>query len=471
MPTTGTNEFLPFAIDPEASIISQALWAGDTLRPKGHIPGTIANSALENKALRQATTMAAALGLLISEQGENALDNGDIESLKIALADAIIAVGGGEIQQATETIVGITRYATTVEAEAGTMDTVALTPLKFAQALAKLASSTIANATEEVAGIAKIAKAADVTAKTDDSKIMTPKKTDTMITAALTKAIVDATEAIKGIAMLATLAEAEEGTNDNKIMTPKKTKVAVKLNAPFNKTKLFDVPGSYSWTVPENVKRIVATVQGAGGGGKSVISLSTPSGSADSSGAGGGCAENLIIDVKPGTTISIVVGAGGLPGTYADDDNIYTDPKTFGKPGGLSSIFSSDTNSGVIARGGEGGGWINGYGVAALGGIVEALGTTVLTAQCNFKGGNASMFRVVTDTLDGYTPGGGARLGITSGRFLSEPRNYGENNVTALPVGYGNGGFAGSSYGSVPYVTVIVPSRGGHGAVLISWFE
>lgn len=94
----GINDFLPFAVDPSSNVLPQNVWANTDLRPIGHVPNTIANSALENKALRQATSMVAALGMLIADAGEDAKDNGDIETLKEALASMLRTMGGGSGQ-------------------------------------------------------------------------------------------------------------------------------------------------------------------------------------------------------------------------------------------------------------------------------------------------------------------------------------------------------------------------------------
>ncbi len=62
--------------------------------------------------------------------------------------------------------------ASTVEAEAGTDDTKAMTPLKVIQAIAR----KLVQATEGVLGVAKIATQTQTNAGTDDATIVTPKK-------------------------------------------------------------------------------------------------------------------------------------------------------------------------------------------------------------------------------------------------------------------------------------------------------
>ena len=74
--------------------------------------------------------------------------------------------------EAAEANQGIVRLATNDEAEAGTDDTKAMTPLKVFKAIAK----KLVQATEAVMGAARIATQAQVTAGTDDATIVTPKK-------------------------------------------------------------------------------------------------------------------------------------------------------------------------------------------------------------------------------------------------------------------------------------------------------
>lgn len=77
-------------------------------------------------------------------------------------------------QQATTTIVGITRYATGVETAAQTLGTAAVTPLGLASVVA----------TETSQGLAEIATQAETNAGLDDTRIVTPLKLATYVTAA-----------------------------------------------------------------------------------------------------------------------------------------------------------------------------------------------------------------------------------------------------------------------------------------------
>lgn len=83
-----TNDFIGFASAGSANIMSQVDYAAAAEQGNGVQPGP-ASSALANKIWRQGANMAAALGQIIASQGGDALDNGDIATLKTALASAI----------------------------------------------------------------------------------------------------------------------------------------------------------------------------------------------------------------------------------------------------------------------------------------------------------------------------------------------------------------------------------------------
>lgn len=83
------NDFLPFATDPAANVISQGAWAALVARPGGFVSG-VAKSNQVNKVLRQAAAMAAAMGVLIDTYSDrDALDDGDIVGLATKIAQTI----------------------------------------------------------------------------------------------------------------------------------------------------------------------------------------------------------------------------------------------------------------------------------------------------------------------------------------------------------------------------------------------
>lgn len=82
-----TNDFIGFASNGSANIMSQADYAAAAEQGNGVQPG-MASSRLANKAWRQGANMAAAIGELIKNHGINALDNGDLVTLYNALLAA-----------------------------------------------------------------------------------------------------------------------------------------------------------------------------------------------------------------------------------------------------------------------------------------------------------------------------------------------------------------------------------------------
>ena len=93
-----TNDFIGFASNGSANVMSQADYAAAAEQGDGVQPGP-ASSALANKVWRQGANMAAALGEIIKAQGIDALDNGDIATLSnnivSALSAFLLSLSGG----------------------------------------------------------------------------------------------------------------------------------------------------------------------------------------------------------------------------------------------------------------------------------------------------------------------------------------------------------------------------------------
>lgn len=86
-----TSEIIPFADSPSANIQGQAAYVAEPLRQSGNVPG-IAKSAVNNKALLQATLMAAALGQFIANgQTVNITDQLDYADIATYMATAVAA--------------------------------------------------------------------------------------------------------------------------------------------------------------------------------------------------------------------------------------------------------------------------------------------------------------------------------------------------------------------------------------------
>jgi len=87
------NDFLPFATDMSAEVLTQLQWQNDADRPVGWSTGPADNLAI-NKAIRQACFIAAAIGQVIANSGTDALDNGDLDAF-VAILESLISTGGG----------------------------------------------------------------------------------------------------------------------------------------------------------------------------------------------------------------------------------------------------------------------------------------------------------------------------------------------------------------------------------------
>lgn len=85
------NNFLPFATGGGANVLSQAAYSGSPLLPIGQQPG-IASSALNNKALRQASFVISQLAqYMVNKTGTDALDDGNAGAMLALIVAAFSA--------------------------------------------------------------------------------------------------------------------------------------------------------------------------------------------------------------------------------------------------------------------------------------------------------------------------------------------------------------------------------------------
>jgi len=101
----------------------------------------------------------------------------------------------------------------------------------------------------------------------------------------------------------------------------------------------FTAPGTFSFTVPANVRSLFVRLVGGGGGGASVPAIRWSSGG----GGAGGYSEG-ILSVTPGQNIPFTIGAGGTPGALAN-------PST-GGAGGATTFGPLSAAGGSGGRGG-----------------------------------------------------------------------------------------------------------------------
>jgi hypothetical protein len=122
-----TNDFLPFAADPAANVITQGAWSALPARINGFASG-LAQSSQVNKVWRQASAMASVLGQAIVDIGNlDALDDGNVTALLNGLKTAIRS--------------GKLNY---FSAPTGTANALVITPAPAVAALADIAGTALA---------------------------------------------------------------------------------------------------------------------------------------------------------------------------------------------------------------------------------------------------------------------------------------------------------------------------------------
>lgn len=130
-----TNEILRFAeTNTGTNLLTQAEYASDAQRLIGHQPG-IARAKLENKALRQASLMAAGLAQFIAAyQANNVTDSRTPQQIADDLLSAITA-NIPVVPDASTTVKGVIEIATTEESQAWVSSLLAITPATLNQSL------------------------------------------------------------------------------------------------------------------------------------------------------------------------------------------------------------------------------------------------------------------------------------------------------------------------------------------------
>jgi len=156
-------DFLPFATDPGANVITQVAYAALPAVADGFEAG-LAQSAQLNKVWRQSSFMSAVLANWIADTlTVDVLDDGDLNAMVILYNDALEALVTAVAPSppaASEIVAGIAELATQTEANTGTDDERIMTALKTATALVGNARSFTA---PQRGTITAVAYAASVT--------------------------------------------------------------------------------------------------------------------------------------------------------------------------------------------------------------------------------------------------------------------------------------------------------------------
>lgn len=206
----------------------------------------------------------------------------------------------------------------------------------------------------------------------------------------------------------------------------------------------YSTAGTYTWTCPPGTTSIQVDAWGGGGAGGGT---GATGGTIRTGGGGGGGAytKNASVSVTPGTSYTIVVGAGGTAVSANNGNN------------GNSSTFATNL---VVANGGNGGGSTN-NGTGGASGLGGTGGT--------FSGGNGAA-GLGTNAGSG---GGGSSAGtgangnngsVTAGGIAPTGGSAGAAGVSSNGVGTAASGFSGGGSGSYAGTGSAVARAGGAGA-------
>lgn len=182
----------------------------------------------------------------------------------------------------------------------------------------------------------------------------------------------------------------------------------------------FTTPGTYYWTVPDEVFSVCAVAVGGGGGASSFWGLG---------GAGGGGGALAYINnfiVEPGQVLTVSVGDGGLSNNSND------------LAGNGGDSYIADPGNTVVLKAVGGGGASGAAGVSVGGSGADCIG------QAKFSGGAGGKRRLTT-VNNKYSLGGGGGAGGYSG-VGGVGGGTGFTN-TGTPLGSGNNGLGGAGGG------------------------
>lgn len=146
------------------------------------------------------------------------------------------------------------------------------------------------------------------------------------------------------------------------------TGYGAELEVSTNNSLVFNVTGSYTWTVPNDVTEIEVLV--VGGGGASGASSGQTGGHYNGGGGGaGGVIHETAFSVTPGTPMSIIVGAGGLGvvlgNGFSGSHSAFGELIAFG--GGGGGEYGQDGLPGGSGGGGGRDGGVGGLGTPGQG--------------------------------------------------------------------------------------------------------
>lgn len=305
------NEFLPHATGGGSNVITQSAWSALAARLTGFQAG-VAKSNEVNKALRQATSMAAMIGQFISDRGGvDALDNADIG----ALLDAFEAAYRKQATNYIPTIGGTANALTaTLDPVPASWASLTGVPFRFVVSTTNTGAATL-----NLNGLG----AKSIVYPGDNSALLAGE----LVSGAVRTGLYDGTR----VQLVDAGSRARAG-------------VAFRGAAIFTTSGTFD-PAALGLTA---LDRILVLCWGAGGGGASTT------GTRGASGAGGGLAIKSM-DCSA-TSVTVTIGAGGA-GNNAGSNGVTGGTSSFGPH--CSATGGVGGSSGAGAGGAGTGGSIN----------------------------------------------------------------------------------------------------------------
>lgn len=371
------NDFLPFATDPAANVISQGAWAALAARNNGFVAG-VAQSPQLNKAWRQASVMAAALGQLIDTYSDrDALDDGDIVGLTTKIAQTFQA--------------GMFSYVVAT----GTANAWVLSP-------------TPAVPSYSAGRVLWVKAPATNTSTTVNANV------SGLTSRRLKKA--DGTDpAIGDLVSGCWYPTIDDGTNIC-IVAALPSDI---LNASSRVGRMQVFTASGTFVVPAAVKAVWVRVIAGGGAGGGAPASTGQTGAGG--GAAGGYAEKWCA-VTPGQSVPVTVGSGGNS-NGAGFNGLAGGSSSFGAfcsaSGGLGGAVNGNTNAiGGVGSGGD----LNLYGSGGQQGTMQ--GTSPVGGPGGgppFGGGSTSNSFAQGYDAQGYGAGGGGAGGTTQRGGLGAP--------------------------------------------------
>jgi alpha-tubulin suppressor-like RCC1 family protein len=210
--------------------------------------------------------------------------------------------------------------------------------------------------------------------------------------------------------------------------------VSMAVNGPsatevVSRQAFYDIPGTYSFVVPQGVTSVSALAVGGGGGG-GLYSSSSLTGPPNTSGGGGGALSyRNNVPVNPGDVLTVVVGAGGQGGFYPN----FAYSQFSGGDGGDSYVRHVASNTYIAWAGG--GGHSSPTGASGGNAYVGGGGPLGYSADGGGNGGGSW-----EDHCGGGGAGGYNGAGGTSTNALDNTNPFPGDNGKPAAAGSGGGG-------------------------------